>query len=68
MPQMRSGFSQAVEPKLGKGRGIHVSPKKLSNVLANEDADMDTEEWTEQEGREDRVTGKKAVYKPGKQE
>ena len=41
---MLFGFSQAVEPKLDKRNGTHVSPKAKSNAFASEDAAMDTEE------------------------
>ena len=41
----------------------------MSNVLASEDAEMDTEEWKEEEEEEGRgIAGQKAVYKPSKEE
>ena len=66
---MWNGFSQAVEPRLATRNGIHVSPQIASNVLANEDAEMDTEEWKEEECEEGReVAGQKVIYKPSKEE
>ena len=68
-PSMWNGFSQAVEPRLTTRNGIHVSPKKASNVLADEDAEMDMEEWKEEEREEDReIAGQKAIYRPSKEE
>ena len=68
-PSLWNGFSQAVEPRLTTRNGIHVSPQITRNVLGNEDAAMDTEEWKEEaceEGRE--IGGQKAIYKPSKEE
>ena len=66
---MQFRFSQAVDPKLDKRNGIHISPKAKSNAFACEDAVMDTEEWKEEESEEGRgISGQKAVYKPSKEE
>ena len=66
---MQCGFAPAVEPTLAKRNGIHVSPKVVRNVLASEDADMDTEEWKEEESEEGRgIAGQKPVCKPSGKE
>ena len=58
------------EPTLAKRNGIHVSPKAfIGDAFANEDAEMDTEEWKEEECEEGRaIAGQIAVYKPSKEE
>ena len=64
---MQRGLSPAVEPTLAKRNGIHVGPKAVRNVLAGENADMDTQEWKEDEGEEGvEIAGQKAAHEASK--
>ena len=54
MPGVQCGFSPAVEPKLAKRNGVHVSPKVVRHVIASE---------SEEGGR---IAGQKVVHKLSK--
>ena len=63
---MWNGLPQAVEARLVKGNGIHVSPKTASGALAYDDAGMDTEEWNDEKAVEGRnVRGTRAGFSFG---
>ena len=66
---MWNGCSQAVEPRLAKSNGTHVSPKTASDALVNEDAGMDNDAWKVDGAEEVREsTAQRAAYKPSKEE